>query len=168
MGPLALFFGWDRCVRSPRQPVIVTGGASGIGQATARLLGALGCRVTVADHTVRRRETVARIRATAAALFVDTDVTDIPRLARCGESVRVRTAAWRGQCRGCACAASASPERWRISILYRRQPARGVPVDAPPDRGVLPQRREASSMSRKPPRPWACHAVQTTARRRPA
>lgn len=52
---------------------IVTGGASGLGEATARRLAELGARVTIFDMDDRRGEAVA---ADIGALFVTVDVTD--------------------------------------------------------------------------------------------
>src|SRR5882757_5192295 len=58
--------------------VIVTGGGSGIGAATAKLLGARGATVVVADINDRGGEAVAAdIRATGArAVFRHTDVAN--------------------------------------------------------------------------------------------
>jgi NAD(P)-dependent dehydrogenase (short-subunit alcohol dehydrogenase family) len=51
---------------------IVTGGASGLGEATARLLRASGAQVTLLDRQKERGEQVA---AEIGATFVETDVT---------------------------------------------------------------------------------------------
>ncbi len=53
---------------------LVTGGASGLGAATARMLAALGAKVTIADMNVEQSQAVARDLAGARA--VATDVTD--------------------------------------------------------------------------------------------
>ena len=71
--------------------VIVTGGASGIGQATALLLAGHGCRVTIADfNDAAGEETVSRIHAEQGqAQYVHTDVTDEAAVAAMvAESVR--------------------------------------------------------------------------------
>ncbi len=52
---------------------IVSGGASGLGEATARELAAAGCRVVVADLNEERGKAVAD---TIGGLFVRTDVSD--------------------------------------------------------------------------------------------
>jgi NAD(P)-dependent dehydrogenase (short-subunit alcohol dehydrogenase family) len=52
---------------------IVSGGASGLGEATARELAAAGCRVVVADLNEERGKTVADA---IGGLFVRTDVSD--------------------------------------------------------------------------------------------
>lgn len=54
--------------------VLVTGGASGLGAATARRLAALGAKVTIADMNAEAGAEVAR--AIGTARFVHTDVTD--------------------------------------------------------------------------------------------
>ncbi len=54
--------------------VLVTGGASGLGAATARRLAALGAKVTIADMNVEAGAEVAQ--AIGTARFVRTDVTD--------------------------------------------------------------------------------------------
>src|SRR4249920_2538353 len=54
---------------------IVTGGASGIGEASARQLAALGARVVVADLQEERGESVAR---ELGGLFVRCDVSSEP------------------------------------------------------------------------------------------
>jgi NAD(P)-dependent dehydrogenase (short-subunit alcohol dehydrogenase family) len=51
---------------------VVTGGASGLGAATARLLAAAGCRVSLFDMDRTRGEAVA---AEIGGLFADVDVT---------------------------------------------------------------------------------------------
>jgi NAD(P)-dependent dehydrogenase (short-subunit alcohol dehydrogenase family) len=52
---------------------IVSGGASGLGEATARELAAAGCRVVIADLNEERGKAVAD---TIGGLFVRTDVSD--------------------------------------------------------------------------------------------
>ena len=52
---------------------IVTGGASGLGEATARMLAAQGVKVTIFDMNAERGEAVAR---DMGALFCQVDVTD--------------------------------------------------------------------------------------------
>jgi NAD(P)-dependent dehydrogenase (short-subunit alcohol dehydrogenase family) len=52
---------------------IVTGGASGLGEATARMLAAAGAKVTILDMNAERGEQVAR---EAGMLFVEANVAD--------------------------------------------------------------------------------------------
>ncbi len=52
---------------------IVSGGASGLGEATAREFAAAGCRVVVADLNEERGKAVADA---IGGLFVRTDVAD--------------------------------------------------------------------------------------------
>src|SRR6516165_8560008 len=52
---------------------IVSGGASGLGEAAARELAAAGCRVVVADLNEERGKAVADA---IAGIFVRTDVSD--------------------------------------------------------------------------------------------
>jgi NAD(P)-dependent dehydrogenase (short-subunit alcohol dehydrogenase family) len=57
--------------------VLVTGGSTGIGRATALLFARHGAKVVIGDVNAEGRETVAIIeRAGGAALFVQTDVRD--------------------------------------------------------------------------------------------
>jgi NAD(P)-dependent dehydrogenase (short-subunit alcohol dehydrogenase family) len=53
---------------------LVAGGASGLGEATARALAAAGASVTIADHNAEKGEALAAELGGAA--FVETDVTD--------------------------------------------------------------------------------------------
>ena len=57
--------------------VVITGGGSGIGRATALAFGRHGARVVIGNRNASAgKETVAAIRATGGtALFVPTDVT---------------------------------------------------------------------------------------------
>lgn len=59
---------------------IVTGGASGLGEATARLLVAEGGQVVIADYGIERGEAVAASLGDAAA-FAPCDVTDEAQVA---------------------------------------------------------------------------------------
>ncbi len=52
---------------------VVTGGASGLGEATARMLASQGVKVAILDMNAERGETVAR---DIGAVFCKTDVTD--------------------------------------------------------------------------------------------
>jgi NAD(P)-dependent dehydrogenase (short-subunit alcohol dehydrogenase family) len=56
---------------------LVTGGASGIGKATAELFAREGARVAVADNSAEGRDTVQAIKtAGGEAIFVSVDVSD--------------------------------------------------------------------------------------------
>ncbi len=55
-------------------PAIVTGGASGLGEATARRLAAAGSKVTIFDRNVERGREVA---ADILGYFAEVDITDI-------------------------------------------------------------------------------------------
>jgi NAD(P)-dependent dehydrogenase (short-subunit alcohol dehydrogenase family) len=57
---------------------LVTGGASGLGEATARALCARGASVVIADRNAQRGEELA---AELGARFVETDVTDSDQVA---------------------------------------------------------------------------------------
>ncbi|MCP8940147.1 SDR family NAD(P)-dependent oxidoreductase [Alsobacter sp. SYSU M60028] len=57
----------------PGVAAVVTGAASGLGEATARLLAAKGCKVAALDRDETRGPAVAR---EIGGLFVKTDVTD--------------------------------------------------------------------------------------------
>jgi NAD(P)-dependent dehydrogenase (short-subunit alcohol dehydrogenase family) len=59
---------------------LVAGGASGLGEATARALEAAGARVTIADVNAEKGEALVAELGDDRAVFVETDVTD-------GESV---------------------------------------------------------------------------------
>ena len=62
----------------PEKVAIVTGSGSGIGKATAQLMGAVGAKVVVADLNFDAAETVAAdIRASGGeAIAVEVDVSD--------------------------------------------------------------------------------------------
>ena len=53
-------------------PALVTGGASGLGEATARMLAGLGAKVAILDRDAQRGAAVA---AEIGGLFAETDVT---------------------------------------------------------------------------------------------
>lgn len=61
--------------------MLVTGGASGIGEATARVLAAAGASVIIADLDRVRGEALAA--EIGAASYVSLDVTDEPAVRRC-------------------------------------------------------------------------------------
>jgi len=68
---------------------LVTGGASGLGGATARLLGAAGGQVAILDLNVAAGEAMAR-ELGARALFVRTDVTAEADVKTAVETARAR------------------------------------------------------------------------------
>jgi 3-hydroxyacyl-CoA dehydrogenase / 3-hydroxy-2-methylbutyryl-CoA dehydrogenase len=55
---------------------LVAGGASGLGEATARALAASGARVTIADVNAEKGEALVAELGDDRAAFVETDVTD--------------------------------------------------------------------------------------------
>jgi NAD(P)-dependent dehydrogenase (short-subunit alcohol dehydrogenase family) len=66
---------------------LVTGGASGIGRATAELFAREGARVAVADYSPDGRDTVQAITtAGGEALFVPVDVSDSSQVAKMVEA----------------------------------------------------------------------------------
>ena len=61
---------------------LITGGASGIGRATAELFAREGARVAVADYSAEGRDTVQAIQsARGEAIFVPVDVSDSSQVA---------------------------------------------------------------------------------------
>ena len=68
---------------------IVAGGASGLGEATARALHERGAQVTIADLNAEKGEALARELGERAA-FVPCDVTDEEQVARRGRAGRAR------------------------------------------------------------------------------
>src|SRR5579871_1196797 len=75
--------------------VLVTGGASGLGEATVRRLHARGARVVIVDRDVKKGEEVARSLGERAS-FVAADVTSAgdveAAIARAGETAPLRVA----------------------------------------------------------------------------
>jgi NAD(P)-dependent dehydrogenase (short-subunit alcohol dehydrogenase family) len=66
---------------------LITGGASGIGRATAELFAREGARVAVADYSNDGRDTVQAIKtAGGEAVFVPVDVSDSGQVARMVEA----------------------------------------------------------------------------------
>lgn len=66
---------------------LVTGGASGIGKATAELFAREGARVAVADYSADGRDTVQGIKnAGGEAIFVSVDVSDSGQVAKMVEA----------------------------------------------------------------------------------
>jgi NAD(P)-dependent dehydrogenase (short-subunit alcohol dehydrogenase family) len=66
---------------------LVTGGASGIGRATAELFAREGARLAVADYSAEGRDTVRSIQtAGGQAIFVQVDVSDSGQVARMVEA----------------------------------------------------------------------------------
>jgi NAD(P)-dependent dehydrogenase (short-subunit alcohol dehydrogenase family) len=55
---------------------VVTGGASGLGEATVRRLAAAGARVVIVDRDAAKGETLAKELGTESAAFAPTDVTN--------------------------------------------------------------------------------------------
>ena len=67
---------------------LVTGGASGIGKATAVLFAHEGARVAVADYSADGRDTVEAIKtAGGEAMFVSVDVSDTGQVTKMVEAV---------------------------------------------------------------------------------
>jgi NAD(P)-dependent dehydrogenase (short-subunit alcohol dehydrogenase family) len=67
---------------------LVTGGASGIGRATAELFAREGARVAVADYSADGRDTVGTIHtAGGEAIFVSVDVSDSGQVSKMVETV---------------------------------------------------------------------------------
>jgi NAD(P)-dependent dehydrogenase (short-subunit alcohol dehydrogenase family) len=64
---------------------VVTGGASGLGEATARALAAKGAKVAIFDRDVERGEKVA---AEPGGIFCETDVTSDEKVAAAFEKAR--------------------------------------------------------------------------------
>jgi NADP-dependent 3-hydroxy acid dehydrogenase YdfG len=70
---------------------VISGGASGLGEATARVLAAAGVTVVIADLNENRGKQIAD---EIGGLFARTDVTDeavIPTSAKSGSSLRAVT-----------------------------------------------------------------------------
>jgi NAD(P)-dependent dehydrogenase (short-subunit alcohol dehydrogenase family) len=66
---------------------LVTGGASGIGKATAELFAREGARVAVADFSAEGRETVQAIKSAGGeAIFLPVDVSDSGQVTRMVEA----------------------------------------------------------------------------------
>ena len=55
---------------------VVTGGASGLGEATVRRLAAAGAKVVILDRDAAKGEALAKELGTDAAAFAPTDVTN--------------------------------------------------------------------------------------------
>jgi NAD(P)-dependent dehydrogenase (short-subunit alcohol dehydrogenase family) len=99
---------------------LVAGGASGLGEATARALAAAGATVTIADVNAEKGEVLAG-ELGAVASFVETDVTDAAAVgdavgrrqrptAACGSRSAARASAGRS-----ASPTRAGPTTWRCS-----------------------------------------------------
>jgi NAD(P)-dependent dehydrogenase (short-subunit alcohol dehydrogenase family) len=65
---------------------LVAGGASGLGEATARALAAAGARVTIADVNSEKGEALAAELGPDRAAFFETDVTDAEAVAAAVEA----------------------------------------------------------------------------------
>jgi len=83
-------------------PAIITGGASGLGEATARMLADAGCPVAILDMDAKRGERVAE---ETGGVFVQTDVADPAIVAASLTAARNR----QGQERLCICCAGIAP-----------------------------------------------------------
>lgn len=67
---------------------LITGGASGIGEATAHLFAREGARVAVADYSVRGRECADAINAAGGqSIFLQVDVSDSKQVTRMVDEV---------------------------------------------------------------------------------
>ena len=66
-------------------PAVVTGGASGLGEATARALAAKGAKVAIFDRDVERGEKVA---AELGGVFCEVDVTSDEKVAAAFQKAR--------------------------------------------------------------------------------
>lgn len=78
----------DKAIDAPTASIrgrfmIVTGGASGIGEAAARLLACHGAKMTIADRTVEAGGALARklTAADRAAQFIQTDISNEEQVA---------------------------------------------------------------------------------------
>ncbi len=83
-------------------PAIVTGGASGLGEATARMLAAQGCAVSILDADAERGE---RVATEIGGVFIQTDVADAGVVAAALRTARER----HGQERICINCAGIAP-----------------------------------------------------------
>lgn len=83
-------------------PAIVTGGASGLGEATARMLAENACPVAILDMDAERGE---RVASEIGGVFVQTDVADPATVAAALTAARAR----QGQERLCICCAGIAP-----------------------------------------------------------
>ncbi len=87
---------------SSKTPAIVTGGASGLGEATARMLAAQGCSVSIFDMDSERGEKIAH---EIKGLFVSTDVSAPDAITTSLKTARAE----HGQERICVCCAGIAP-----------------------------------------------------------
>jgi NAD(P)-dependent dehydrogenase (short-subunit alcohol dehydrogenase family) len=92
---------------------LVAGGASGLGEATARSLAAAGARVTIADLNAEKGEALAAELGDSAAFF-ETDVTDAEAVA-----AAVEAAAGDGELRISVCCAGVG---WAERVAHKGGP----------------------------------------------
>jgi|ERR1700722_12263800 len=76
--------------RFAAKSVVVTGGASGIGEAMVRLAVAEGARVAIADLDVARADKLVEELGSANVLFIRCDVADAEQAAHCVNSAAAR------------------------------------------------------------------------------
>jgi NAD(P)-dependent dehydrogenase (short-subunit alcohol dehydrogenase family) len=92
---------------------LVAGGASGLGEATARVLATAGATVTIADLNAEKGEALAA-ELGGAATFVEVDVTDAEAVA-----AAVETAAGDGELRVSVCCAGIG---WAERVAHKGGP----------------------------------------------
>ncbi len=99
-------------MRAQGKGALVAGGASGLGEATARALAAAGANVVIADLNAQKGEALA---GELGATFVEADVTDETAVATAVE----RAAAWTGGLRISVCCAGIG---WAERVAHKGGP----------------------------------------------